>query len=136
MDQRRPGEAHEGAAEAAPAEVEAFRRLADLLDTRFRVPGLGLHVGLDGLIGLIPGVGDAVTGGLGLFALATAHRLKLPFTARAKMVWNIGVDMVLGAVPLVGDLFDFAFHAHAKNYRIIAKHLERRADKDVHRAQD
>lgn len=110
-----------------PEEAETFRKIADLLDTQFKVPGLGMRIGLDGVLGLIPVVGDTITGGLGLYALATAHRLKLPLGARLKMIWNIGVDMIIGAIPLIGDIFDFAFHAHAKNYAIIAKHLDRRA---------
>lgn len=118
----------EAAATASQAqEIDAFRRLSRLLDTQFSLPGIPFRFGLDGLIGLIPGIGDTVTGAMGLYALGVAHRLDLPLGARLKMVWNIAVDVVIGAIPLVGDLFDFAFHAHSRNRRIIEKHLDRRA---------
>lgn len=113
--------------------LEGFRRLARLLDTRFGVPGVPFRFGLDGVIGLIPGIGDGVTTLMGLYALQVAHKHKLPLGARIKMIWNIGVDFVVGAIPLVGDLFDFAFHAHAKNLRIVERHLERRAAREIRR---
>lgn len=113
--------------------LAGFQKLARLLDTRFRIPGVPFRFGLDGIIGLIPGVGDAITTGMGLYALSMAHKFKLPLGARAAMIWNLSVDFLVGTIPLVGDLFDFAFHAHAKNLRIIERHLEKRAAGDVRR---
>lgn len=106
--------------------IEQFQRLSRLLDSQFRLPGVPFRFGLDGLIGLIPGIGDAVTGVMGLYALSIARQLGLPAGAQAKMIYNIAVDFVLGSVPLVGDLFDFAFHAHRRNWRIIERHLAKR----------
>lgn len=107
--------------------LAGFERLSRLLDTQFALPGVPFRFGLDGLVGLIPGVGDAVTGLMGLYALQIAERARLPMAARAKMIWNIGVDVLVGSIPLVGDLFDFAFHAHRKNWRILKRHLDARS---------
>lgn len=121
------------AAHETSRSLEGFRRLARLLDTRFRVPGVPLRFGLDGLVGLMPGIGDAVTTLMGLYALGVAHQHKLPLGARIRMIWNIGADFVVGTIPLVGDLFDFAFHAHSKNLRIVERHLEKRAEEALRR---
>jgi hypothetical protein len=111
------------------AEADRDRRirrlaaLADLLDTRFAVPGLGWRFGLDGLIGLIPGVGDTVSTALGAFIVAEAVKLEVPPGKLARMIGNLAVDGVLGSVPVVGDVFDFAFKAHRKNVAIVLDHL-------------
>ncbi|HCE22714.1 MAG TPA: hypothetical protein DF282_09390, partial [Hyphomonas sp.] len=86
-------------------EIAGFDRFSDLMDTRFRIAGVPF--GLDSLLGIIPVAGDAVTGAAGLYALGTAARLKLPITAHIHIIWNLVVDVVLGSVPLAGDVFDF-----------------------------
>lgn len=100
-------------------------KLADLLDTRFRLPGTGFRFGLDSLIGLIPGVGDAVTGGLGLWIIHRARQEGASGLLIVRMIWNLLVDMLLGAIPLVGDIFDFAFKSNTKNARLLQRHLDR-----------
>ena len=60
---------------------------------------------------------------MGLYAIKIANEHNLPFTAKVAMIWNVLIDWVVGSIPLVGDLFDFAFHAHRKNYRILKKHI-------------
>ena len=102
-----------------------FERLSHRLDTQFRVPGVPPRIGLDGILGLIPGVGDLITGGMGLYALSIARSYRLPWHVHARIFINVAVDTVVGAIPVVGDLFDFAFHAHRKNYRMIARHVAR-----------
>ena len=121
----RPSETPSEAQDRA-AEIEAFHRLARLLDVQFGLSFTPFRFGLDGLVGLVPGIGDAVTGAMGLYALTLAHRLKLPIGARAKMIFNIALDVAIGAIPVVGDLFDFAFKSHIRNSKIIDRHLERR----------
>ena len=106
-------------------EVAGFDRFSDLMDTRFRIAGVPF--GLDSLLGLLPVAGDAVTGAAGLYALGTALRLKLPVTAHIQIIWNLVVDMVIGSVPLAGDVFDFFFRSHRRNFRVVEKHLIRRA---------
>ena len=106
-------------------EVAGFDRFSDLMDTRFRIAGVPF--GLDSLLGLLPVAGDAVTGAAGLYALGTALRLKLPVTAHIQIIWNLVVDVVIGSVPLAGDVFDFFFRSHRRNFRVVEKHLIRRA---------
>lgn len=106
-------------------EIAGFDRFSGLLDTQFRLAGV--RFGLDSLIGLVPVVGDTVTGAAGLYALGTAAKLKLPVTAHLHIVWNLLFDTVLGAIPLAGDVFDFFFKSHRKNFRVVERHLIRRA---------
>lgn len=109
-----------------PGEIDPrLVRLAKLLDEAFVVPGTSYRVGLDGLIGLIPVVGDLITAGMSMWIQAEAHRLELPWHQRAIMGWHTGVDFVIGAVPLVGDMFDFVYKANMKNLRILEKHVEK-----------
>ena len=114
----------------SPEQAEAmatFTRMSHLLDRQFSVPGIPFRFGLDGVIGLIPVVGDVVTGVMGLYAMKIASDHKLPFHVRGRILWNIGVDVVIGAIPVVGDIFDFAHHAHAKNRRMLERHIAKRA---------
>lgn len=100
-------------------------QLAKLLDAQFRLPGTGFRFGLDTIVGLIPGVGDALTGGLGLYIVHRARQEGAPGHLILRMLWNLLVDTVLGAIPLVGDIFDFAFKANLKNARLLQRHLDK-----------
>lgn len=117
-------------APAAPAHAgqinPALAKAAHWLDEAFRVPGTNFRVGLDGLLGLIPGVGDAATALYGLLILNEAKRLGVPGWTRFRMGMNTLVDMAFGAIPIVGDLFDFGFKANRKNYRLLQEHVARR----------
>jgi hypothetical protein len=101
-------------------------RLARLFDSRFRVPGTDWRFGLDGLIGLIPGVGDAVGLLVALWILREGHRLGASKMTMLRMLGNIAADGVLGAVPLAGDLFDVAFKANRRNVDLLRRDLGRR----------
>lgn len=117
-----------GRAAQAPADrqtIERLQHLACLLDDRFRIPGTGYRIGLDGLIGLVPGVGDAVTTLLSLYIVLEARRLGVPLTKLGRMGFRVGVDAILGSVPLVGDLFDVAYKSNRRNLRLLLDHLER-----------
>ncbi len=107
-----------------PADLQRLKTVAYWLDDRFRIPVLGWRVGLDGLIGLVPGVGDAATTIAALWILREAHRLGVPPRKLGRMAVNIGIDTVLGAVPLVGDAFDLANKANRRNLRLVLDHLE------------
>ncbi|MCI4643660.1 MAG: DUF4112 domain-containing protein [Hyphomonadaceae bacterium] len=108
--------------------LEGFRMLSGLLDNRFSIPFLPAPFGLDAILGLVPVLGDAITALMGLYALVVAHRHKLPLGKRVGMIWNIAIDFAIGSIPLLGDLFDWAFQAHRKNLRILERHLERQAN--------
>jgi hypothetical protein len=106
-------------------ELTRLRNLSRLLDTSIRLPLIGYRIGLDPLIGLIPGVGDVIGFGLSAYLIQRAHRLDVPRLTRARMLANAALELLLGAVPLVGDLFDFGWRANSKNVALIVRHLER-----------
>jgi len=106
------------------AALKDFERLSRLLDTQFGVPFLP-RFGLDSLVGIVPVAGDVLTAVMGFYALGLAQKHKLPFWTKLGMAWNIIFDMTVGAVPIIGDLFDFFFQAHRRNYKTLRKHLEK-----------
>ncbi len=101
-----------------------IKKLAQLMDQAFLIPGTGRRVGLDSLIGLIPGVGDLATTAASGYIVREAWLLGLPKRKMAQMIWNIAVDAVVGSVPLLGDLFDIAFKSNTRNVKLIEAHLD------------
>lgn len=118
-----------GATELAPrrADVAARRinKLATLLDDAFTIPGTSRRVGWDGLIGLVPGVGDTATAAASLYIVYEAARAGVPKRVLVGMLGRLGVDTLIGVIPVVGDLFDFAFKANRRNAATALKHIER-----------
>jgi hypothetical protein len=106
-------------------DVARLKRLEQMLDGQFRV--LGFRFGYDGLIGLVPVAGDIVAAGIGFYVILEARRLGASRWTMARMLTNLGVDVSIGAIPLVGDLFDFAFRSNTKNVRMLIRDLEHRA---------
>jgi hypothetical protein len=102
-----------------------LERIAWLMDNSIPLPGLDFRIGLDGLLGLLPGVGDTVGAVVSSYILAEAARLGAPRSVLLKMAFNIGVDAVFGAIPLFGDLFDFTWKANRRNVRLIESFLDR-----------
>ena len=93
------------------------------MDTRFRV--LGVPVGWDSILGLIPGVGDAVTVIPSALMMTSGYRVGVRKRALARMAVNTGIDLAVGTIPLVGDIFDLAFKSHRKNVAILRDEYER-----------
>ncbi len=110
-------------------ELRGVRWLAKLLDSQFSI--FGVRFGLDALIGLVPVGGDIVTAMAGLVTLITGARLKLPPAALALMVVYLVLDLTLGAVPVIGDAFDFFFRSHKRNVRVIERHIAKTAEKQT-----
>ena len=104
----------------------AVRAAVELLDQRFRVPGTKIRFGLDALIGLLPGVGDFLGMLLGYGLVLEAIRLRARWRVVARMAWNLWVNAAVGAVPLVGDLFDFLSHPHRRNLALLENELASR----------
>ena len=104
------------------------RRIARLLDTLIKIPGTNFRIGLDPIIGLIPGVGDAISAALGSIILADAARRKLPARLLVRMGGNVVLNAVVGAVPLLGDLFSAWFRSNSRNYAIL--HAYTRGEKN------
>ena len=105
------------------ARWKRVRLLSRLLDEQFRIPGTTYRVGLDGLLGMIPGVGDAAGALLSTYILYEAIRLGAPKIVLLRMVANIGIDTVLGAIPVAGDIFDVAWKANKKNTTLLHAYL-------------
>lgn len=112
-----------GHPEVGTARLEDVRRLAHLLDTSIPVPGTRWRVGLDALIGLVPGIGDAAGGVLSLYIVLRAARLGVGNATLARMLANVAVEVVAGAVPLLGDVFDAAWKSNRRNLRLLEAHL-------------
>jgi len=103
-----------------PAEIEeSLEQLSRLMDGLFRVPGTSWRFGLDGIVGLIPGIGDTLTSLVSFYVLAAGVRYRVPKVTLLRMAANIGIDYLLGAIPFVGDLFDFAWKSNQKNVALL-----------------
>ena len=102
----------------------ALRKWAVLLDSAFQVPGTRLRFGLDPIVGLIPGAGDLVTGFFSVMILLHAVRLKIPKVVIGRMVVNAALDMIAGAVPVLGDLFDAGYKANLRNLVLLERHAQ------------
>lgn len=102
---------------------ERYRQLADLLDQAFRIPGTRIRFGLDAIIGLVPGAGDLAGAALAGYGLLLARSLGAPASVLVRMIGNIGLDALGGAVPLAGDAFDIAFKAHVRNRELLDRWL-------------
>lgn len=113
-----------------------IEQLATLLDAQFRIPGTSLRFGYDSIIGLVPGVGDSVTALLGGYIVYRARQLGAPPSLIARMLLNLGVDAAFGSIPIVGDVFDFAFKANRKNVALLRQHLAKRASSATRPAWD
>jgi len=99
------------------------RALARLLDSAFRIPGTGVTVGLDPILGLFPGLGDLAGAVASGYIVLTAARLGAPKAVLAKMLLNLGTDTLVGSVPVLGDLFDVGFRANIRNTELLDRHL-------------
>ena|SRR6185503_7022238 len=98
---------------------ENLENLAWLMDDLIRIPGLGWRFGLDALIGLIPGFGDTATSLASFYILASAVRYRVPKITMLRMGLNVGIDYLVGSLPLVGDLFDAWWKSNQKNIALL-----------------
>ena len=105
-----------------PRGLAALRRWARLFDSAFRIPGTGITFGLDPVLGLIPGLGDIASPVLSLFFIWHGVRLRVPKVVLARMVLNVLIDAGAGAIPILGDLFDFGWKANAWNLSLLERH--------------
>lgn len=99
-------------------------RLAWYLDNSIQLPGLNVRVGIDPLVGLIPGIGDSIGAIMSSYILSEAARLGAPKSILLKMAFNIAVDALAGVLPIFGDLFDFGWKANQRNARILGDYLD------------
>jgi hypothetical protein len=100
---------------------ERLERLSWLMDDLIRVPGLGWRFGLDAIVGLIPGFGDTATSLVSFYILVAAVRYRVPKVTLLRMGMNIGIDYLVGSLPLVGDLFDAWWKSNQMNVALLRK---------------
>ena len=108
-------------------EIERLENLAHWLDSRFRIPGTDIRFGLDAVAGLLPGIGDGGTALLSFYIVHQARRIGAPLPLRVRMTGNIVLDLLTGAIPLAGDLFDLGFKANRRNVALLRKHFSDKA---------
>ena len=119
-------EALRASGDTAPASLKRMETVAWLLDTAFVIPGTRQRVGIDAIIGLIPGFGDVATTLLSTYVIWEARNLGLSRFAIGRMLANLAVHASIGAIPVVGDIFDAFFRVNQRNMRIVRAQLERR----------
>jgi hypothetical protein len=99
-------------------------QLSQWMDAVFRVPGVGWRFGLDALLGLVPWAGDTVTSLVSLYILAAAARYRVPRVTLIRMALNIILDVIIGALPVVGDLFDVWWKSNVRNVALLERHVQ------------
>jgi hypothetical protein len=100
-----------------------LRSIEILLDEAFRIPGTRIRFGIDGIIGLVPGVGDVLAGILSLVIPLAAWIRGVPYVTLIRMAVNIGIGVLVGAIPVFGDVFDIVWKANRRNYRLLTRHV-------------
>jgi hypothetical protein len=115
-------------ARLAPPAIEDLVRLARFLDNGFIVPGTNIRFGMDSLLGLVPAIGDGLSALISLYIVERAKALGAPERLLNRMRWNVVIDTVVGAVPVLGDVFDVSFKANVRNVRLLIDHLGMDAD--------
>lgn len=126
MSQERENELTDAERERHQALLTRLDHFANLMDSRFQVPGTRLRFGLDGLIGLIPVVGDATAAVLGVYMLSEAVRIGAPGSIVRRIGGNILLDFLLGLVPVAGDALDFVFKANERNVALLRRYAQDR----------
>ena len=105
------------------AAVKRVLIVAYVLDEGVRVPGIGYRIGIDPLLGILPGAGDVLTGGISLYIVVEAARLGVSYTTLYRMIANISLDVIVGTVPIVGDLSDVVWKANTRNFELVLEEL-------------
>ncbi len=102
---------------------ENLDMLSKLLDTWFKIPGTSIRFGLDGIIGFVPGIGDLLAGAASCMIVIAAYIRGVPMITVARMVANLAIEVVVGMVPFVGNLFDIGWRANRRNYHLLERSL-------------
>jgi Domain of unknown function (DUF4112) len=102
---------------------ETLLKLEILLDEAFPIPGTRIRFGLDAIIGLVPGIGDVLAGLASLLIPLAAWARGLPYVTLLRMTANVGIGVLVGSIPIIGDIFDIAWKANRRNYRLLTRHL-------------
>lgn len=120
-------DAMRSAAPSNEASLSRMQAVANLLDTAFVIPGTKQRVGIDAIIGLVPGIGDILTTILSSYIIWEARNLGVSRFALTRMLANLGIHAAIGSLPLVGDIFDAFFRVNQRNMRIVRSQMSRKA---------
>ena len=104
-------------------DARRVRLLARVLDSAIRIPGTGISFGLDSSVGVVPGAGDVASALMSGYIVLASARMGVPPSVVTKMILNLGVDTLVGSVPVLGDLFDVGFRANLRNAALLDRHL-------------
>jgi|ERR1051325_6323190 hypothetical protein len=107
------------------AGLDRIDMLSKVFDTAFILPGTNIRFGIEAVMRLMPGIGDAAASALSCYLLYEAHRLEVPSRVFARLVANVAIEGVVGAIPVLGDLFDVGFRANRRNVAILREHFQR-----------
>lgn len=102
--------------------LQNLRTIATVLDDAVAIPGTRIRFGLDALLGLMPGAGDAVTGAVAAYAIVLAARLGAPPVVIARMALNVLIDVATGTIPVLGDIFDVGWKSNRKNVQLLERY--------------
>lgn len=112
--------------ESLPADLRAMRRFARLMDEAVAIPGTSKRVGLDAALGLLPGIGDAAGALFSSWILVGAIRHRVPMRVFLKMLGAVLLDLTVGAIPFLGDIFDVLFKENVANVELVVRHRNRK----------
>lgn len=96
-----------------------IRDVARIMDNLVRIPGTKIHIGLDSILGIVPGVGDILAILPSLYIIYLSHRAGVQRALLGRMLVNVGIDVVVGSIPLIGDVFDIFWKANERNVRLL-----------------
>lgn len=122
---------HESTTQAHPRKMtgqhrmQRMQKLADWLDRRWDIPGTGWKIGLDGMLGFIPGIGDTIGAALSSWIIYESHQLGVPWWLKMRMAGNMFVDWLVGTIPFVGDVFDIGWKANERNMRLLMAYMNK-----------
>ena len=117
----------------ASASLKRLRQISHLLDNAIALPGTDFRIGLDPILGILPGGGDVITGLMSVYIVFEGARMGLPATTLGRMGFNILLDTLTGTIPIIGDFFDITWKANSLNVALLEKHM---ADPEPSRAAD
>lgn len=113
-------------AAATAAQLERLDRIARVMDLAFRLPGTRIRIGLDSIIGLVPGVGDTLALLPAVYIIGSAWQMGMSARGLARMAANTALDTAVGSIPVLGDIFDAGFKSNARNVALLKEHLAQR----------
>jgi hypothetical protein len=112
-------------AQTRRAAIDRIDRLATLFDVAFSIPGTKVRFGVEAMLRLVPGIGDAAASVLSLYLIYEAYKLDVPVTLLARMLVNVVLEAAVGTVPVAGDAFDVLFRANRRNVTLLRRHFAR-----------